>query len=731
MPRAADATDTKHAWTRPVAAFVGCAIVYYAVLTLFLGIPAFNGETQVRPASGVGPVLGLFFGWPGILGCAFGNLVSDMASESDPLMLAVYTLIQVVYNAVPYFVWYLALRKSDDIYPSLASVKKVALYAVAMVATAAVVTLMLMPLEPDTMSYLDIHVVRFLNNALFLVYLGMPLLMLLELSPLEPHAPFFVDEPYVRPVRMNLTQRFLTGVILFAALMIAAEVSVSFYGDLMATDADYARLIDEIYINVGLLTFAVLMPAVVLAGALESRFTRPIERLTEASTSFAAEAVLAAHEGDASFDTKIDEEGIRPRYEVRDLYDATDKMRSDLVNYVGQLAEVTAERERVAAELDIARRIQLAAVPHDFCELVESSGLDIAGSMRPARMVGGDFYDVFEAGEGRVAFVVGDVSGKGVPAALFMMRAQGLLREQIMAQADMGAAFTAVNARLCDRNDENLFVTAFACVLDLMSGRVVFANAGHNPPLIVREGATEYFRPRPGLVLGAMDAMRYRQGEFTLAPGERLLVYTDGVTEAVDVSGALYGERRLEERVRHLMDGSAPAMQELIDGVIEDVDAFAGEAPQADDITLLGFARPACTDRIELDPDDTELDRLFAWLEPLCERPGTTPKMHASLMLVMEEIFVNTCHYGFPEGAERQPVVIEATADDGGRALTVTFMDGGIPYDPLTFDAHKVENADDARIGGLGILLVRKNLDDIVYRRVGDKNVLRMVKTYI
>lgn len=716
---------------RPLVSFAGCALVYYEVLTVFLSIPVFNGETQLRPASGVGPVLGLFFGWPGILGCAAGNLVSDMASELDPLMLAVYTSIQVVYNAVPYFIWYIALRKSEDPFPSLSSVKKASLYLVAVTAAALAVTLLLMPFEPDTMDHLNIHLVRFLNNALFLVYLGMPLLMFLELSRLEPHAPRFVDDPPVRRDHMNLTQRFFTGVIVFAALTIAIEVMVSFYRDFRAIDADYAAIIDRIYVNVGLLTLAVLVPAIAIVGALESRFTRPIERLTAASTSFAAEAVLAAGTGDAGFDTKIDERGIRPRYEVRELFDATDKMRADLVNYVGRLADVTAERERVAAELDVARRIQLAAVPHDFSGLIESSGVDIAGSMRPARMVGGDFYDVFEAGEGRIAFVVGDVSGKGVPAALFMMRAQGLLREQIQAGEDMGTAFTAVNKLLCERNDENLFVTAFACVLDCTTGHVAFANAGHNPPLVIRASAPEYFKPRPGLVLGAMDMVRYRQGELDLAPGERMLIYTDGVTEAANIHDELYGEERLEKRVRALIDSGETSMGALIDDVAADVDAFAGDAPQADDITLLGFARPACTGRIELAPRDENLDRLFAWLEPLCCRPGMTPRMKSSLMLVMEELFVNICHYGFPEGTERRPVVVEALADDDAQALTLTLIDEGIAYDPLTFEGQKVQDADSARIGGLGILLVRKNVDDIAYRRAGAKNVLRMVKAYV
>lgn len=731
MPSAIQHIKQRYPLVRPLITFAACGLAYYIVLTVFLNIPVFNGETQFRPASGVGPVLGLFFGWPGILGCAVGNLVSDMGSESNPLMLAVYTAIQVIYNAIPYVMWYVIRRSSKNPYPSLASAKKVALFLMATVAASTAVTLMLMPFETDRMAFLDIHLVRFLNNELFLIYLGMPLLIALEFSPLKPRAPFFAETPYERPDHMNLSQRCMTTAILVAIVVIGLEAMAGPYRRLLKTESDYAVIIDRVYLNVSIMTVVIVLPAVAVIGLIEKHFTRPIERLTEASRSFAVDAVLAAHNADASFDTKIDEAGIEPSYEVRELFDATDKMRADLVEYVSRLAEATAERERVGAELDVARRIQLAAVPHDFSSLIGASGVDIAGFMRPARMVGGDFYDVFEAGEGHIAFVVGDVSGKGVPAALFMMRAQGLLREQIQTCEDMGAAFTAVNKLLCERNDENLFVTAFACVLDFETGHVVFANAGHNPPLLIRDGAPQYFRPRPGLVLGAMDMVRYRQSELDFAPGDRMLIYTDGVTEAADVHDELYGEERFEKCIHALMVEGAVSMEAIIEGLTADVDAFAGDAPQADDITILGFGRPACTSRIELVPEEEKLEQLFGWLGPLCARPGMTPKMLSSLMLVMEELFVNICHYGFPDGIERRPVVVEAQADDESHALTLTLIDEGVAYDPLTFEGQKVADADTARIGGLGILLVKKNVDDIAYRRAGARNVLRIVKTYV
>lgn len=176
--------------------------------------------------------------------------------------------------------------------------------------------------------------------------------------------------------------------------------------------------------------------------------------------------------------------------------------------------------------------------------------------MRPAREVGGDFYDVFEVGERGVAFVIGDVSGKGVPAALFMMRAQSLLRQYLLETDDLGTAFTLANRQLCERNDAMLFVTAFACVVDAATGEVRYANAGHNPPVLKQNGKLGYLACRPGLVLGAMDVVKYREGSFACSPGEGLLLYTDGVSEAANAAEELYGEDRLLQTLAKLDDGA-------------------------------------------------------------------------------------------------------------------------------------------------------------------------------
>lgn len=299
-----------------------------------------------------------------------------------------------------------------------------------------------------------------------------------------------------------------------------------------------------------------------------------------------------------------------------------------------------------------------------------------------------------------------------------------------------------------------LFVTAFACVVDTATGEVRFANAGHNPPVLKQNGKLGYLACRPGLVLGAMDVVKYREGSFVCSPGDGLLLYTDGVSEAANAAEELYGEDRLLETLARInasggegvpvgSDMQAPDVAAaasaaaassaltVVNSLVASVDAFAGEAPQADDITMLAFRWNLPVQRLTLPADDAELDSLFAFLEPICEGEGRTPKMMAQMMLVCEEVFVNICHYGFPDGQPRLPVDIEAAVDERAGCLHLVFSDQGIAYDPLSHNAKKVDPADEQRKGGLGILLMRKYMDDLRYTRADGRNILRMTKRFV
>ena len=519
-------------------------------------------------------------------------------------------------------------------------------------------------------------------------------------------------------------------------------------------EESFQTVVHTMFHEAAILIVPIFLPMFAFLHILERRFTRPIEVLALDQQTFIERMESDVEQGRRDMRIAVDERGTKPRYEIAELYESTNKMRRDMVGFIERLYSVTAERQRTATELDVARQIQMSAVPHDFDSLTERFALDIAGFMRPAREVGGDFYDVFEVGERGVAFVIGDVSGKGVPAALFMMRAQSLLRQYLLETDDLGTAFTLANRQLCERNDAMLFVTAFACVVDTATGEVRFANAGHNPPVLKQNGKLGYLACRPGLVPGAMDVVKYREGSFMCSPGDGLLLYTDGVSEAANAAEELYGEERLLETLARInasggegvpvgSDMQAPdvaaaasaaaasSAQTAVNSLAASVDAFAGAAPQADDITMLAFRWSLPVQRLTLPADDAELDNLFAFLEPICEGEGRTPKMVAQMMLVCEEVFVNICHYGFPDGQPRLPVDIEAAVDERAGCLHLVFSDQGIAYDPLSHDAKKVDPADEQRKGGLGILLMRKYMDDLRYTRADGRNILRMTKRFV
>lgn len=742
-PENAPAAYSRRTWKRSLGIGAACFIVYLVVLEAFLAVPQFNDIVQVRPASAFGPVLGLFFGLPGILGCAAANLVSDILHEgATPFMLAGYFVIQIMYNGLPRWVWYAVNRKSARPYPRFDSASKTALYmALALVDSACVnmAVYLFVGASPESG---PAFAMRGLNNVWMLLYVGLPLLYVLERSPLTPTAPHWIHVPYRNTTKANLTQRFvITFVVASALLLLGISLAIIFFAS--GDEESFQTVVYTMYFEVALLTLPIFLPMFAFLHFLERRFTRPIEVLAYDQQTFIERMETDVEQGRRDTLIAVDERGTMPRYEIADLFESTNKMRRDMVGFIERLYNVTAERQRAATELDVAKQIQMSAVPHDFDSFTERFALDIAGFMRPAREVGGDFYDVFEVGEHGVAFVIGDVSGKGVPAALFMMRAQSLLRQYLLETEDLGTAFTLANRQLCERNDAMLFVTAFACVVDTTTGEVRYANAGHNPPALKQNGRLSYLTCRPGLVLGAMDVVKYGEGSFTCSPGDGLLLYTDGVSEAADEREQLYGEERLLQTLAALdaaaqtgaaAAGGAPrgsSAQAAVDALAASVDAFAGNAPQADDITMLAFRWSLPIASLTLPAQDEQLDNLFAFLEPLCEGEGRTPKLLAQMMLVCEEIFVNICHYGFPDGQPRLPVDIEVAVDERAGCLHLVFSDQGIAYDPLSHDPKKVDPTDEQRKGGLGILLMRKYMDDLRYTRADGRNILRMTKRFV
>ncbi len=322
--------------------------------------------------------------------------------------------------------------------------------------------------------------------------------------------------------------------------------------------------------------------AVCLAGILvilRQYLVRPV-------TSLSAHVRRYASDKDPQAGAAIRAERF-PHDEVGGLARDVADMMDEMCRHVEQVARMSAETERVRSELAVASRIQLAALPQVGPEFSGGRGrFALFASMTPAKEVGGDFYDFFMLDAGHVAVLVADVSGKGVPAALFMMRAKALIR-QIMAEgASAEVAMARANDALAADNDENMFVTVWLGVLDLESGELAFANCGHNPPAMLRaDGRVEWLRERSGLLVGGFAGVAYRRRTAHMAPGDTLVLYTDGVTEAMDERMALFGEARLQASLASMPAGLAPA--QVGQALREEVGSFVGGAEQADDITML------------------------------------------------------------------------------------------------------------------------------------------------
>ena len=316
---------------------------------------------------------------------------------------------------------------------------------------------------------------------------------------------------------------------------------------------------------------------------MRKKVIRPIDQLTQATGAFIQnnEAELAA--GTAC----VNVPEIRTGDEVELLANSFRKMEEDMISYIRSFTAITAEKERIGAELNVATQIQADMLPRIFPAFPEREEFDVYATMNPTKEVGGDFYDFFLVDDDHLAVVIADVSGKGVPAALFMVIAKTLIKNHAQNQEAPGTVFTQTNEQLCEGNDAGLFVTAWMGVLEISTGKFVYVNAGHNPPLLKRAGGTfEWLKSRPGFVLAGMEGVRYRENTLQLEPGDRLYLYTDGVTEATNSHEELFGDERLQNALNEYMD---LPVEQFLPKIKECIDAFVGDADQFDDITMLAL----------------------------------------------------------------------------------------------------------------------------------------------
>ncbi len=498
--------------------------------------------------------------------------------------------------------------------------------------------------------------------------------------------------------------------------LVGVDISMD---EIMEDRAEYLRTV------ILFMAIAVAVLIVVILLGLAQILIKPINMLTDATRSFVQD-----RSGEQKGESAISRLNIRTGDEVETLCDSVKQMEQDINSYITNLTAVTAEKERIGAELNVATQIQADMLPRIFPAFPDREEFDIYATMTPAKEVGGDFYDFFLIDENHIGLVMADVSGKGVPAALFMVIAKTLIKNHAMNGESPAEILHNVNEQLCEGNEADLFVTVWLAVIDISTGRGIAANAGHEHPALRRaDGQYELIVYRHSPAVATMQGMRFKEHEFELHPGDSLFVYTDGVPEANDINYTLFGADRMLEALNR--DPSA-SPQDLLKNVRDGIDEFVGTADQFDDITMLAFSyfgpqKKDHADELTLDATVENLDTVLSFIDERLEQCGCDPKVQMQIDVSVEELFVNIAHYAYAPESGSATIRFEHLQDPN-RAV-ITLIDSGKAYDPLAKpDPDLSLSAEERPIGGLGIYMVKKSVDSIHYERRGEQNVLTFVK---
>lgn len=387
--------------------------------------------------------------------------------------------------------------------------------------------------------------------------------------------------------------------------------------------------------------------------------------------------------------------------------------------------ETQRTKELIEGELRVARDIQMSIIPKIFPPFPERPEFDVFAVLEPAKEVGGDLYDFFLLDDDHLCFTVGDVSGKGVPASLYMAVTKTLIKAKADIKLSPDEILYQVNNELCEDNDSGMFVTEFLGILTISTGELVFSNGGHNNPYLRRRNGEVAPLPKaPGVALGVMEDFEYFCASVQLEAGDSLVLYTDGVTEAMNPAGELLREERLENILRELNGKTA---QEEVGHILHSTRQFMNGANQADDITILvikylGQKLLAYRLKNRL----AEIEALALAVESFAAANNLPEQMVFQVNLCLDELLTNTISYGFPQGGEHE-ITVEIVLQGG--ALVITTHDGGLAFNPLErAEADTSQGIEERPVGGLGIHLVRNMMDEIEYRRESGQNVLVMKK---
>ena len=382
------------------------------------------------------------------------------------------------------------------------------------------------------------------------------------------------------------------------------------------------------------------------------------------------------------------------------------------------------KKEKMENELNIARSIQMSMIPKTFPPFPDRDDLDISAVIVPAKEVGGDLYDYFIR-DGKLYFCIGDVSGKGVPAALVMAVTRSLFHSVATHEHTSAHIVNTMNKSMSEMNDSNMFVTFFCGILNLEDGHLDFCNAGHNAPVII-SGARKELELIPNLPLGIMEDFIFKSQHTVLKDDDALFLYTDGLTEAENINQDLFGEERMMDVLSTRRDST-----NHLKAMAKAVKQFVGDAPRSDDLTMLFIhyikSEPGVLKRhLTLENEIGQISRLSKFISNIATSRGLDENLAMNINLAMEEAVTNSIMYAYPEGT-RGEIEVDARVDDD--TIEFTIADCGMEFDPTARPEPDINaGAEERPIGGLGIFLVKNIMDSVSYIREKDTNILRLIK---
>ena len=387
---------------------------------------------------------------------------------------------------------------------------------------------------------------------------------------------------------------------------------------------------------------------------------------------------------------------------------------------------VNNEQAKTKTELEVAKEIQLATLPS---EISTSKDVEIVAELKAAKEVGGDFYDYFKIDDDHTAIVIGDISGKGVPAAMFMMKTITCFKNFVAPNKTPSQILKEVNATLYDNNHMNMFVTCFLAILNNKTGELQFANAGHNPPIIGSNFKYHYLKCNPGFVLGGLKDAFVVDEKITLGHGESITLYTDGVTEARNEKGGFYGEERF---LNFFNSRDFTCLVEIHHALKDDIAKFTDNFEQSDDITVISLKYQG-EDCVYLEKRfDAKMENIPAALEVVetfCNEQKVDVTFKNNLLVVADELYSNIVKYGYKnKGGE---VFTRLLFNKDKKEFVLTVVDRAPAFNQLEVDNSPVEgDAGNAQIGGLGILIVKRIMSQYAYDRINKKNILVLRKKF-